>query len=119
VKKNDRDFSVEVEALEIPQIEARLKKELCEAEASIARLTDHECPNSCYENAATGRWVHENDECLAYKYNMACPFSDEQECVRKLDRLNYFPCRCVASRIPRLRMAKGHCKAWRNRVVYI
>ncbi len=85
MRKQKTDFSVIIERLDISKIEAQLARQLQEAEDDISRINDPEFPEPCYEIPSTGRWEHrsKNHEC----FYLGCPFEEEQEAIRRLDRL--------------------------------
>jgi hypothetical protein len=90
LKRQENDYSITIEKLDIPRIEAQLARELSKAEALLNRLyiADEYCA-SCYQDTVTGQWIHENHDCLhEYEpYQYSCPFENQLECKRKLIRL--------------------------------
>jgi hypothetical protein len=90
VKKNDHDFSVLVETLDIPQITARLTSELEKADVRVDRTADPDDPGgNCEQDILTGRWGHYHHSCMSQEdnYLFTCAFQFQRECERNLNQL--------------------------------
>ncbi|KAE9373930.1 hypothetical protein N431DRAFT_482792 [Stipitochalara longipes BDJ] len=91
LKKQENDFSVVIEKLDLLQIKTELVSRLEDAKNYSCKITDlDEYPESCYEDANTGGWTHDNQHCINAREVipfLECPFKEEKEFSRKLDRL--------------------------------
>jgi hypothetical protein len=90
VKKNDHDFWVLVKTLDIPQITARLTRELEKADARVDQTADLGDPGgNCAQDMQTGEWGHYHHSCIGQEdnYLLTCAFQSQREWKRNLNQL--------------------------------
>ena len=79
-----------IKRLDIPRIKARLTSDLEDASTNVRKRMDpFNYSLICKQDAGTGTWFHDNEDCLMGNepFGYACLFQIELDSQRQLDRL--------------------------------
>ena len=110
LKRQENDYSIIIEQLDISSIEAQLNRKLVQAQGQIAQLDDHEEISTmyhyCYQDTVTGHWMHaEIIHAWEDDYDshlITCPFKNLQECKRKINHLKLLSLPLLCFRDPKI-----------------